>query len=98
MKKNILKSLCEISDYIFQSSHLVLGLDFDGTLTPILDVPSSVFIGNKMRSLLHVLSKRENITIAIISGKIIFVVFDSVHFGHSSSAHTYTLISQTDWS
>lgn len=69
MKKNILNSLCEISDYIFQSSHLVLGLDFDGTLAPILDVPSSVFIGNKMRSLLHVLSKRENITIAIISGR-----------------------------
>jgi trehalose 6-phosphate phosphatase len=69
MKKNILKSLCEIADYISPKTHLVLGLDFDGTLVPIQDVPSSVFIENNMRSLLDLLSKRENITIAIISGR-----------------------------
>ncbi len=69
MKKNLLKNLCEITDYIHPRSHLVLGLDFDGTLVPIQDISSSVFLENKMRTLLDVLSKKENITIAIISGR-----------------------------
>jgi trehalose 6-phosphate phosphatase len=81
MKKNILKSLCEIADYISPKSHLVLGLDFDGTLVPIQDVPSSVFIGNKMRSLLDVLSKRQNITIAIISGRSLDDLVEKVGLG-----------------
>ena len=69
MKKNMLKNLYEIADYIYPRSQLVLGLDFDGTLVPIEDNPSSVFLKNKMRILLNVLSKRKNITIAIISGR-----------------------------
>lgn len=69
MKKNVLKNLCEIADYVNPWSHLVLGLDFDGTLAPIQDVPSGVFLEMEMRRLIDVLSKKENVTIAIISGR-----------------------------
>lgn len=69
MKKNMLKNLYKITDYISPRSHLVLGLDFDGTLAPIQDDPSSVFLENKIRTLIDILSKKEYITIAIISGR-----------------------------
>lgn len=69
MKTNALGKLFEIAGYIHPKSHLVLGLDFDGTLVPIQDSPSTVFLEKKMRTMLASLVKRKNTTIAIISGR-----------------------------
>jgi len=81
MKKNALENLCDIADYICPRSHLLLGLDFDGTLTPIQNTPSSVFMDNKIRDLLDDLSKKGNITVAVISGRSLDDLIEKIGLG-----------------
>lgn len=81
MKKKALENLCDIADYICPRSHLLLGLDFDGTLVPIQENPSSVFLGNEIRSLIDDLSKMESVTVAIVSGRSLDDLIEKVGLG-----------------
>ncbi|MBU1613862.1 trehalose-phosphatase [bacterium] len=51
------------------SSHLLLFLDYDGTLTPIVDRPEAAVLKEEIRRLLHRLSQDERFTLGIISGR-----------------------------
>jgi alpha,alpha-trehalose-phosphate synthase [UDP-forming]/trehalose-phosphatase len=51
----------------FPENNILLFLDYDGTLTPIVDSPDKAVLSKKMRSLIAKLS--ESIPIAIISGR-----------------------------
>ncbi|MBI5710614.1 MAG: trehalose-phosphatase [Candidatus Eisenbacteria bacterium] len=59
-------SLCE---RLRCSESLVLGLDFDGTLTPILDQPEAVELSPRAREVIERLSRREGARLALLSGR-----------------------------
>lgn len=77
-----------ISDTDFESwlgrflrrHRLVLFLDYDGTLTPIVDHPSEAILGARMRRALEVTASQANNEIVIISGRAIDDVRDLVGF------------------
>lgn len=54
---------------IAPASHLLLGLDYDGTLTPLVDDPSAAALAPEMREVLQALAARPETTVAIISGR-----------------------------
>jgi trehalose 6-phosphate phosphatase len=51
------------------ADHVLLLLDYDGTLTPIVDKPELAILGHEMRKLLHKLSRSRHYVIGIISGR-----------------------------
>jgi trehalose 6-phosphate phosphatase len=59
-------SLCE---RLRSSESLYLGLDFDGTLTPIADHPSTAALSPRSREVLERLSQREGVKMAVLSGR-----------------------------
>ncbi len=48
---------------------ILLMLDFDGTLVPIMNNPADCYLSNEVRYLLSALSKRESLTTCVISGR-----------------------------
>ncbi|MDD5731231.1 MAG: trehalose-phosphatase, partial [Candidatus Omnitrophica bacterium] len=52
-----------------KGKHLFIFLDFDGTLTPIIDDPDKVRLSAQARKLLKALSERPGYKLAIISGR-----------------------------
>jgi len=52
-----------------QKKHLVLLLDFDGTLAPIAATPEEATLPPETRRQLRHLSKNKNVTLAIVSGR-----------------------------
>jgi len=52
-----------------KSKNILLLLDYDGTLTPIVSRPSQAKLSSSTRRLLYSLSKKKNITLGIISGR-----------------------------
>jgi trehalose-phosphatase len=59
-------TLCE---RLRNSESLYLGLDFDGTLTPIVDHPSAAVLSPRSREVLERLSSREGVQMAVMSGR-----------------------------
>lgn len=53
----------------FQNSHLLLFLDYDGTLTPITEHPESAKLSDSMRIILNDLKLIDDLCITIISGR-----------------------------
>ena len=51
------------------NKYIMLFLDYDGTLTPIVDTPNKAIIPQETKRLLSSLSKKKNCRIAIISGR-----------------------------
>ncbi|MBI4377182.1 MAG: trehalose-phosphatase [Elusimicrobia bacterium] len=48
---------------------LLLGLDFDGTLVPIVDSPSLARLPRELRDRLAGLARRDNVSLAVVSGR-----------------------------
>eukprot|EP00466_Bigelowiella_natans_P004033 jgi/Bigna1/57461/fgenesh1_pm.14_\ len=83
--KNALENLNEIKQ-ILLGRKLAVFLDYDGTLTPIVNVPSEAKISQETRSLVATLSKQY--PTAIITGRSIetitqFVKLDSIYYAGS---------------
>lgn len=53
----------------FLTSRILLGLDFDGTLSEIVDSPGKAVLSSKTRRLLRALIRRPDIKIAVLSGR-----------------------------
>jgi len=51
------------------ASHVMLGLDYDGTLTPHVDDPNRAILGPDVRANLRALAARPKVTIAVVSGR-----------------------------
>ncbi|MEA1925060.1 MAG: trehalose-phosphatase [Candidatus Altiarchaeota archaeon] len=64
--KHLLESWDELAD-VFSREELFLLLDYDGTLTPIVDKPELATLSPEMRKLLVGLGERH--TVAIVSGR-----------------------------
>jgi trehalose 6-phosphate phosphatase len=64
-----LDRLSELSPPVEGAHHLLLFLDFDGTLAPIVDEPSRAEIPAAARAVLNHLAARDDVTVSIMSGR-----------------------------
>src|SRR5262245_38821745 len=62
-------ALPAIADRLAGARRILMGLGFDGTLAPIAERPDDVQLAQKVRDLLHALSRSERVTVAIFSGR-----------------------------
>jgi len=65
----ILDNLAEIEKRVAEASRLAIFLDFDGTLSPIVSNPEDAQLGPQLRPILQELAGRDDISIAVISGR-----------------------------
>jgi trehalose-phosphatase len=59
----------EVSSRIALAPHVLLGLDFDGTLARFVDNPLAASVSPHIERVLLALSNRDNVTLAILSGR-----------------------------
>lgn len=84
-KPNALKAWSEL-EKIVRTKRVAIFLDYDGTLTPIIDIPSEAKISNEVRNAVEMVSHK--FPTAIITGRSIttvtgFVKLDSVYYAGS---------------
>jgi trehalose 6-phosphate phosphatase len=65
----ILDHLGEVEKRITAASHLAIFLDFDGTLSPIVSSPQEAVLDDEVRPILEALARRNDVGIAIVSGR-----------------------------
>lgn len=65
----LFEHLAEVSGEIEAAPHLLLGVDFDGTLAPIVPRGEDAQMPAETRSALESLTSRPDITVAVISGR-----------------------------
>lgn len=58
-----------IESELLRARSLWLGLDFDGTLAPVVSTPEGASLGEEVRNTLAALSREECMDVAIISGR-----------------------------
>jgi trehalose 6-phosphate phosphatase len=69
MTQPLIDRLPEIASEIDAASHLLLCLDFDGTLAPIVPDPADARMSAETRAVLEQLTSRPAVTAAVISGR-----------------------------
>jgi len=67
--RNLMESLPEIASRIDRAGNILLGLDFDGTLTPISAHPREVALPGAVRAVLNRLACLPQLTLMIVSGR-----------------------------
>src|SRR3989338_1720766 len=67
--KSALEQWPEIRNRVQQSEHLCLFLDYDGTVTPIVETPDKAILSDDMRSLMQQLAVLPICTFVSISGR-----------------------------
>jgi trehalose 6-phosphate phosphatase len=72
----------EIQERIATAAHIALFLDFDGTISGIVPVPSEATLDPEIRSILSTLSARPDFHLSIVSGRALPDVRDRVGLGH----------------
>jgi trehalose 6-phosphate phosphatase len=58
-----------VGERILRANNLLLGLDYDGTLTPIVDEPAHALLPTPMRQAIWALTQRDDVAVAVISGR-----------------------------
>jgi trehalose 6-phosphate phosphatase len=66
---NLMESLPELARKIDLAKHVVVGLDFDGTLAPLQSQPDAVTLSEPVRSVLSRLASLPRVTPMIVSGR-----------------------------
>jgi len=61
--------LCEIRGRLLDAPGLALFLDYDGTLTPIVDDPAEAWLDGPTREVLGALADRDGVLLAIVRGR-----------------------------
>jgi trehalose-phosphatase len=69
MTQRLFDALHEIGDRVAHAPHLLVCLDFDGTLTPIVANPADAFLDPKTHDVVAKLAGHEHVTVAIVSGR-----------------------------
>ena len=67
--KYLWDEITDIKKFLGVYDKIVLLLDFDGTLTPIVKPPNRAELSKSMRNLLIKLSKKQGFYLAILSGR-----------------------------
>lgn len=65
----ILDNLAQIERPIAEAAHLAVFLDFDGTLSPLVPDPEDARLEEQISPILRQLAERDDVSIAIISGR-----------------------------
>ncbi|HTA43073.1 MAG TPA: trehalose-phosphatase [Bryobacteraceae bacterium] len=69
MTEPLISNLPTLASEIGRAAHLFLGVDFDGTLAPIVSNPADARVPDETRVVLEELAARRNFTIAVVSGR-----------------------------
>lgn len=69
MTESLLDRLPELAREIGGASHFLLGLDFDGTLAPIVADPANAYMPDATRAVFDHLASLAGVTVAVISGR-----------------------------
>src|SRR5437764_1353576 len=69
MKSPFFPAMEQVGDRIVEAPRLLLALEYDGTLTPLIDDPVRASLSSPMRQLLWSLAGREDVAVAILSGR-----------------------------
>jgi trehalose-phosphatase len=69
MSRWLFDAMEEVGDRVAQAEHLLLCLDFDGTLTPIVEDPATAYLSPPMQRVLRSLAGHKRVSLAIISGR-----------------------------
>ncbi len=69
MSRPLFDATWEIEERIARAPHLLLCLDFDGTLTPFVEDPTQATLSPPVQRVLLALAGQENTSLAIISGR-----------------------------
>lgn len=69
MSRPLLENLAEIEPRIRAAGSLLLFLDYDGTLTPIVERPELAVLAPPVREVLGALARSPGIKVAIVSGR-----------------------------
>jgi trehalose-phosphatase len=69
MSRPISEAWPELDRLLNRPSSVLVGLDFDGTLTPIASSPEKVWLDSKVRQMLRRLAASQKCTLAIVSGR-----------------------------
>lgn len=67
--KNLNLDCKNIENIVSKNSRILLALDFDGTLTPIMPCPQDVVLNAELRKILSKLSQKQKYCVAVISGR-----------------------------
>jgi trehalose-phosphatase len=59
----------KIQKYINLAKHILLALDYDGTITPIVSEPKQAILDRDFKNLLREISRKKKFTVAVISGR-----------------------------
>jgi trehalose 6-phosphate phosphatase len=69
MSASLFQSLREVSDRLASAAHVLICLDFGGTLAPLIDDPEDVKVPVPMRRALSALAASPRTTLAVLSGR-----------------------------
>jgi trehalose-phosphatase len=69
MTHALLQNLVPIGKRLAAASHVLIGLDYDGTLTPIVNDPAQATLGSDVRELLCAIAARPRTSVAVVSGR-----------------------------
>jgi trehalose-phosphatase len=75
MLKPLLQSLAEVDERIQAARRIALFLDFDGTLTPIVDDPATAQLSISVRDTLRRIAARDSVVTTIVSGRAVEDVY-----------------------
>ena len=67
--EHLLSAWPKVIKQLRSASHILLLLDYDGTLTPIVERPELANLPEGMRQLLQALARQRRLTLGIISGR-----------------------------
>src|SRR5438105_2891151 len=95
MSRRLFDALGELREPIGRAAHLLVGLDFDGTLSPIVARPELVALPAETRDALEAISARPDCTLAILSGRRLADVKDRVGIPGSIYAGNHGLEIET---
>jgi trehalose-phosphatase len=65
----LLEHLADLREQIVRAAQLLVLLDYDGTLTPLVDRPGDAHLAPATRATIVALTQRSNTTVAILSGR-----------------------------
>src|SRR5262249_8960359 len=69
MSTPLLEALNEIGERVAAAPHLIVYLDYDGTLTPLVDDPAAAHLAPQVRALVASLAGHPKTSLAILSGR-----------------------------
>jgi trehalose-phosphatase len=76
--EHLLSAWSGVAKQLGSASHILLLLDYDGTLTPIVQSPELADLTDGVRRLLQALARQRRLTLAIISGRALVDIKEKV--------------------